>query len=731
MTNGADTGTPPPVGAVTAEAEIGRWGPVLDFPNVGIHTHVLPDGRVLMWGRRDDPDGSLDPHECSPFIWDPSQPTQDGDPTAARTVPTPQPTLPDGTTTVNLFCGGHAFLPDGRLLAVGGHLFDTDGLDQASIFDPAESAGGIWHPTQQMSTGRWYPTATALPDGGVLVMAGCRMTDHHPPVLHERRPQIWSNGGWRSLTPFPLDSMDLYPRCHVLSDGRVFVSGPLESTWLLSTDGDGAWQQSTATHASGQRDYAPAVMFDTDKILYIGGGGGVNNTAPTNEAKIVDFNDPAPQWKPTSAMNFGRRQHNATLLADGSVLVTGGTRGSGFNNLDPGQPVHEAEMWDPKTEQWSVLAAESVDRCYHATAVLLPDATVLSAGGGEFKEGDGPNDPRHTHRNGQVFSPPYLFRGPRPQIDSVPAGALTYGTTFTVESPQAQDISAITWIRLSSTTHAFNQSQRVNRLAFRVENGQLKVTAPASPKLCPPGHYMMFILNGQGVPSVAAILQIQPSTVSRLASAAGTGLGQVRRRIAALLRPQLPQRTQLEDHAAVVREATGTRVVVGLTSTCPYGLGACWGGAHEALGRLEGVQSVAPLADAHDSTAQVFFAGPGLPPLQRWIEQFDAIVNGRYEWRGAEITLTGELRRDDGSLYLAANASRPAVRLAPLQASDKIQWDAGTQGRKPLEDDEIRAYTILDDAASDTSSDLKTTVSGPLVQTRDGYEMHVRRVENH
>jgi hypothetical protein len=188
-------------------------------------------------------------------------------------------------------------------------------------------------------------------------------------------------------------------------------------------------------------------------------------------------------------------------------------------------------------------------------------------------------------------------------------------------------------------------------------------------------------------------------------------------------------RTQLEDHEALVSEATGTRVVVGLTSTCPYGLGACWGGAHEALGRLEAVQSVAPLADAHDSTAQVFLTGTGLPPLSRWIEQFTAIVNGRYEWRGAEITLTGDLHRGDGSLYLASDGSRPAVRLAPLEATDKIQWDAITQGRKPLEDDEIRAYTLLEDAASSTLSLQKITVSGPLIQTRNGYELRVRRVD--
>ena len=107
-------------------------------------------------------------------------------------------------------------------------------------------------------------------------------------------------------------------------------------------------------------------------------------------------------------MNFPRRQHNATILADGSVLVTGGTRSGGpgppqnFDNLDLGQPVHVAELWDPNRQQWTELAAEMIDRCYHSTAVLLPDATVLSAGGGEFFPIEAvteENDPADSHRD--------------------------------------------------------------------------------------------------------------------------------------------------------------------------------------------------------------------------------------------------------------------------------------------------------------------------------------------
>jgi hypothetical protein len=132
-------------------------------------------------------------------------------------------------------------------------------------------------------------------------------------------------------------------------------------------------------------------MYDLDKIVYIGGG-----IPPSNKVEIIDCSGNVPlKWNPTGDMQFSRRQHNGTLLPDGTVLVTGGTRGTGppgspeaFNDLKPRNPVHEAELWNPATNAWTVLATESEDRCYHSTAVPLTDATVLSAGGGEFPSDD-------------------------------------------------------------------------------------------------------------------------------------------------------------------------------------------------------------------------------------------------------------------------------------------------------------------------------------------------------
>jgi hypothetical protein len=697
----------------------GRWGPVLKFPNAAIHAHVLPSGRVLLWGRRDKPTDTLDEHVCTPLLWDPTDPTNAMDPTTAKTISAPSPKLADGTTNVNLFCAGHAFLPDGHLLVVGGHLADSDGVNQASLYDagpPSPSGPGTWTPSALMNKGRWYPTATALPDGGVLVLAGSYK--ENGTSLQNTTPQVWRNGVWNAIAAFPHNNgmLELYPRMHVASDGRVFMSGPLEQTYLLTIANGGQWT-AVAPRALKQRDYAPAVMYDVDKVIFIGGGGG-NGIPPTAEAEIIDLSKAAPQWLKTHPMTFPRRQHNATLLPDGTVLVTGGTRGGtndGFNDLTSGQPVHTAEMWDPATGKWAELAGELVDRCYHATAVLLPDATVLSAGGGEYRPDHvNPNDPQDSHRDAQIFSPPYLFKGPRPVITSDPKAVVNYGEAFEIRTPQPNDIAKVSWIRLPSVTHSFDQSQRINFLPFQASAATLRVTAPDSPNVCPPGHYMLFIVSKAGVPSLARIIRIQ-AAMAPAAVAAG-----------ASERTSVTYADGFSRRAAVTSAARGTPVVVGITGTCPYGIGACWGGAHEALSRLEGVDLVNPIPNADDSTAEVFLRGDRVPALDRWGEQFRSIVNGRYLLRGVEVTLQGVVQERDGRLFLAGTAERPLVQLTALDAADKIQWNHTVQARRPMDAAEALAYERLAAASRGSQTGRRVAVTGPLTQTAAGYQLHVR-----
>jgi hypothetical protein len=245
-------------------------------------------------------------------------------------------------------------------------------------------------------------------------------------------------------------------------------------------------------------------MYAPGKILYAGGG-----DPPTSAAEVIDLNQASPAWRSVPGMRFARRQMNATLLPDGQVLVTNGTSGAGFNNV--GAAVHEAELWNPVTEQWTTMAPEVVGRTYHSASLLLPDGRVLSAGSGE----GGGVSYESSQFTLQVFSPPYLFKADgspaqRPTVTSAPP-KITYGATFTVETPDAGTVTRGNLIRLSSVTHAFNQSQVIYPLTFSATGATtLSAQAPATGRLATPGPYMLFLLSSKGVPSVGRMVMVGP-----------------------------------------------------------------------------------------------------------------------------------------------------------------------------------------------------------------------------
>jgi hypothetical protein len=286
----------------------------------------------------------------------------------------------------------------------------------------------------------------------------------------------------------------------VAPNGKVFNAGPTQLTRYLNTSGTGAWT-SVGNSKFGDRSYGSAVMYDYGKILLLGGG-----DPPTATAEVIDLNSATPTWSYTASMTVARRQQNATLLADGTVLVTGGSSGGGFDNNNA--PVYKSELWNPATGSWTTLASITIYRGYHSMALLLPDGRVLSGGGNV----GGPSV--------EIFSPPYLFKGARPSISSAPA-EIAYGSTFSIGSAAASSITKVHLIRLSSVTHSFNADQRIARLKFSLGSGVVNAVAPASPNLAPPGYYMLFILNSAGVPSVAKIVHLSGTAASSTGTVKG------------------------------------------------------------------------------------------------------------------------------------------------------------------------------------------------------------------
>jgi hypothetical protein len=239
-------------------------------------------------------------------------------------------------------------------------------------------------------------------------------------------------------------------------------------------------------------------MYEPGRVLWAGGG-----DPPTASAEIINLNSGTPAWAATGSMPGPRRQNNLTILPDGRVLCTGGSASGGFNTEDGGKA---AVVWNPANGGWTAWATEVNYRGYHSTALLLPDGRVLSSGG-------------DNHPNAELFSPPYLFNGARPTISSSPATG-NYGQTVFVGTPQATGITKVTLTRISSVTHAQNWDQRFVNLSFSQAGGGLNVVLPSSANNAPPGHYLLWILNGSGVPSVANWLQL----VAGGGGGGGTGL---------------------------------------------------------------------------------------------------------------------------------------------------------------------------------------------------------------
>jgi hypothetical protein len=229
------------------------------------------------------------------------------------------------------------------------------------------------------------------------------------------------------------------------------------------------------------------------------------------------LNQTNPTWQQKSPMTYPRFLHNLVSLPDGKVMVIGG---STIVSLISTTGILQSEMWDPDSETWTQLTPMQHPRMYHATALLLPDGRVLVAGGGKLA-------PAVDYPDAEIYSPPYLFKGARPTITSAPS-SVTYGANMTINTPNAANVNSVSFVRLSSVTHAINTDQRYIPLTFTKNAGSLTVKAPTNSNIAPPGYYMLFIVNSVGVPSVAKIIQLggntQPPIPTHVPTAVATAI---------------------------------------------------------------------------------------------------------------------------------------------------------------------------------------------------------------
>jgi hypothetical protein len=475
----------PGQGTAATPDQVGQWSAPITWPNVAVHVMLEPNGTVL----------SIDAWDDAPnkeYVWNP----------------------PTGTFTLaayarNLFCAGHTQLGNGKTLIVGGNVSANNGLKDTTIFD---STNNSWTRGPDMAVERWYPTATELPDGRVFVFSGDNIDASGPVVPHAFKssavnslPEVYdpATNSWQQLSSARLTT-PLYPFMFTLTDGRLVNVGPDTVTRTI-TPGQWTWQ----TIATSSFDGGSAVMYRPDKILKTGNYvdpdfTGADTFTTGADAAVLDMTQQSPTWRNVAPMAFGRGYHVLTSLPDGNVLVTGGESRSDGRDLT--KAVLAAEMWNPDSEQWTTMAAETNGRLYHSSALLLPDGRVLVAGGGQAPGGGSTNQ-----LNAEIYSPPYLFKGTRPTITSAPS-TFNWSGSFTVGTPNAASIASVSLIKTGAMTHAINMSQRFIPLTFTKNANSLTVNAPANSKVAPPGYYMLWIVDSNGVPSVSAMMTTSGST---------------------------------------------------------------------------------------------------------------------------------------------------------------------------------------------------------------------------
>jgi Domain of unknown function (DUF1929) len=472
---------------------LGAWSGVLPLPVPPIHAGLLSSGKILFWAY--DEDSSTNTNKrTQTFLWDP----------IANDTP-----LRIDNPNSKLFCSGHSFLPDGRLLTIGGLIRPTPpgtpqlGTKDTNLFNPSSST---WSKAADMNIARYYPSSVPLANGDVLAIAGSNDTNG----ANIDTPEVWqTNSGLPETDPGKYRllsngkfSQGWYPMAFQAPNGKVFNVGPQPTMGYLDPNGTGTWTSlgdrvdPANDLGNGRRTFGNAVMYEPGKIALIGGA-----DPPTNTAMTININGSSPAVTQVGSMTAARRQQNATILPDGTVLVTGGTSGPGFN--DATRAVLTTELWNPATGQFKTLKNAATPRLYHSVALLMPDARVLSAGG------DGSNAP--SYPNAEIFTPPYLLNSDgtpaaRPSIISAPSG-INYNSSFAVATGNT-DIARVTLVKLSSVTHSTNFDQRFLNLSFSKTGSNLSVSAPSNGNVAPPGYYMLFALNAAGVPSTSKILRL-------------------------------------------------------------------------------------------------------------------------------------------------------------------------------------------------------------------------------
>ena len=519
-------------------------------PAVSIAT--LPDGRLVFWGGVEGIEDGTNPVAADGGralinsrvrVLD----LRNGEPRFVKSTPE------DGGSH-DMFCADQRLLANGKLLVVGGTMWHPDPIDlgpdvggttelfgsnAVRFFNPSNNS---WDLNRDfMRHPRWYPTLLTMPSGDLLIASGVtrliyNYSGQNVQALETFDPQT----NKVSVVKDADISLPLFPRLHLMPDGTVFYGGvgqmwgPFgqavdEALWAIHRTYDPAKRTwTTAGMGSyGARSGAFSILMPLKppyKEAQVLIGGGTLGSSPgsyvaNNFTEIVTVKNGTSTSAEGPALNNRRWYSSGVLLPDGNVVALSGADRDEVILPGSESPVRQAELFDGK--KWIPLDTAGRVRTYHNSAILLADGSILVGGHAPINTGYGPKGDNSaeavTGTNNlkdpsfEVFKPPYLFRGPRPEIAHVQEG-IDYREDFTVTTPQAGEVKKVVLSRLPTTTHITDADQRSVELDFKATSGgTLRVNGVPDGNVAPPGYYYLWILtnNGDGLtPSKARIVQV-------------------------------------------------------------------------------------------------------------------------------------------------------------------------------------------------------------------------------
>ncbi len=484
---------------ITYERQYGRWDIVADSHTRSVHAAMLDTGQVLLMAGSGNDQLSFDSKTFRTTLWDPVKNT-----------------FTKVTTPWDVFCAGHTFLSTGQLLIAGGtskyevlaqnspdgKKHEYEGVRDSFLFDPTTSR---FVRTGYLNHARWYPTLTKASDGTVIAVSGLDQNgniDNGNTESYDAAKGVWIDH------PSLHHVFPTYPALMLSAGGQMFFSGADAGYGPAATNQrqPGLWnlQTNKFTPVTGLtqpelNETAGTILLppaQAQRFMFIGGGGVGDSQVTTGRTAIVDLNAKNPTYVPGPTLAVARRYPGAVILPDDTVLISGGSKG--YRTRD----TKTAVIYNVATNSFSDAADPHVGRDYHSEYILLPDARVAVFGSNPLTD----NNTFETRV--EVYSPSYLFKGPRPKIAAAPT-TTARGQTMTITVTNG-DVAKVRLIAPGSYTHVTDTDQKSVELPIVGHSGnQVTVSVPTNANVTPSGQYMLFVDNSAGIPSVASWVHVR------------------------------------------------------------------------------------------------------------------------------------------------------------------------------------------------------------------------------